>query len=70
MKQLIINVCSDELSKKKATTYPPQQTMFIATLFCFYDYNAATTADVRIVYITNLLNSYVAEMFGLYIIYY
>ena len=35
MKQLIINVCSDELSKKKATTYPPQQTMFYSYIVLF-----------------------------------
>ena len=57
------------LVRKKLQHSLHNKQCFIATLFCFYDYNAATTADVRIVYITNLLNSYVAEIFGLYIIY-
>ena len=52
------------LVRKKLQHSLHNKQCFIATLFCFYDYNAATTADVRIVYITNLLNSYVAEMFG------
>jgi len=57
------------LVRKKLQHSLHNKQCFIATLFCFYDYNAVITADVRIVYITNLLNSYVAEMFGLYIIY-
>ncbi len=40
------------LVRKKLQHSLHNKQCFIATLFCFYDYNAVITADVRIVYIT------------------
>ena len=51
------------LVRKKLQHSLHNKQCFIATLFCFYDYNAATTADVRIVYITNLLSRSLKTIF-------